>query len=289
MTIGSGTQAAQTPNLRGNGLNYVETRMGSGFNIPFEIKRSGTSLASGQVVAKFGTSFTVRVTTGSLSQARTGDEFNVAGVALTVQFVSALTGTVTVQQLVVNIPFELVDDDQLRDGNDVPTPGQPERDALRRAMQDAYVEVLFDVGDNNGSVPFQRNVPAGNNPNVNTQDWDSSGLNTRDFWVAYILMIFQSDLNEDADPNAEGGPFGRTPPQTDGRGGSLIIYERHFEPGVVNSQAELEDTVVHEVGHVFEDGVPEPISVNARYIPQMIDEIRRTAKPDGRTSREVVR
>jgi len=180
-----------------------------------------------------------------------------------------------------------VDDDRLRDGNDVPMPGQPERDALRAAMREAYVEVLFDVGDNNDIVPFRRNVPAGNDPNVNTQDWDTSGQNAPDFWVAYICMAFQSQWNlRDADPNGERNfsPFGATP--ADGRGGSLIFYERHFE-GTADPQAELRETFVRELGHVFEDKTtPEPITQNAKYVARIIEQIRRTIRPDGRTPRE---
>ncbi|MCS7253848.1 MAG: hypothetical protein NZ781_07500, partial [Armatimonadetes bacterium] len=55
--------------------------------------------------------------------------------------------------------FSLVDDDRLRDGQDVPMPGEREKEALKAAMKEAYVEVLFDVGDNNNFVPFQLNMP----------------------------------------------------------------------------------------------------------------------------------
>jgi hypothetical protein len=51
--------------------------------------------------------------------------------------------------------FTLVDDDKLKDGDDVP---MPDKSTLAAAMKEAFVTVKFDVGDNNTNVPFQLNV-----------------------------------------------------------------------------------------------------------------------------------
>jgi hypothetical protein len=51
--------------------------------------------------------------------------------------------------------FTLVDDDLSIDGADVP---MPDTSTLPGAMAEAYVKVLFDVGDTNDNVPFVLNI-----------------------------------------------------------------------------------------------------------------------------------
>lgn len=97
---------------------------------------------------------------------------------------------------------------------------------------------------------------------------------------AYVEVLYGVSGNNDFvlfQTPKNGSDFGITHLNA---GDSLVFYERYFEPDVADSQAELEDTVVHEVGHVF--GAPEPVSVNANHIPEAIHEIRRTKnQPDG--------
>jgi hypothetical protein len=180
----------------------------------------------------------------------------------------------------------LRDDDSLQDTNDVPMPDTSELDA---AMNQAYVTVLFDVGDDNSHVPFVLNSSSNaNDPEffVNSFDWDSKNANAIPYWVTYILGGFQEAAGDDNDPVTEGWVMGRTSlPQ----GGSIsyleVIRDVSLENGWDPVRKE-QDNVVHEVGHAVGNSAVEPvtrfydpISVYSRYTEAYLRSIRESDKP----------
>jgi hypothetical protein len=243
-----------------------------GFDIPFAIVRSGTTLAQGQVVALAGTTFSVRVTAGNLSQARAGDSFRLPGTPMVIQSINTQStpNTVTVQQLAA-IPFELRDDDTAT------MPHFPDVTQMQASFAVAYVAPVFDLGGTS-TVTFLLNVATGQS--AAAQDWNSREQNTNDYWVAYLLGAFQGDRLRDADPNSErpAATFGVTSPL----GGSLVYFERHRESDVTNPTDEERDTVVHEVAHVF-DNVDvvgsRPTDGRGNLHPETINRIRMAPRP----------
>jgi hypothetical protein len=178
------------------------------------------------------------------------------------------------------------DDDQLHDGQDVPMPDTSE---LPNAMREAYVDVRYDVGDNDTNVPFIPNVAWTNDALVAAQRWNSVGLNATSYWVAYILGAFQSATNMDEDPDSEEGHAGGTPGVNDDRGGSLVFVEqaRDLARQLRKDLLLLEqDVVVHEVGHAFKKHT-EPVTLfpsggPVRYIEDYLLAIRTVDKPGSR-------
>ncbi len=176
------------------------------------------------------------------------------------------------------------DDDQLRDGQDVPMPDTSE---LGNAMAEACVQVLEDVGDGNDAVPFHLNLET-RAERVRARDWDSQAHNSAGFWVACVLGAFQHEKAADNDPASESAIFGVTLlPE----GGSLVFEETIRDvAGERNWDAivALQDTVVHEVARAvgkilgddppitrWEEGVP------SRYTEPTFRAIRATSKPAG--------
>jgi hypothetical protein len=286
ITIGSGAQATPTRNLRGNGATYVETVTGSGFNIPFVIRRAGATQASGQVIALAGTVFTV---TGNLSRARAGDEFSVTGVSMVVQSVNTQNNTVTVQQL-MNIPFELVDDDAATYPFNVDTFLMQDQDSSAlNLFAPAYIRPTYDLGAGAKQAGFNRNIET-------TQELTNQLNAGRDFtssdgyWVVYLQGSFQDVTTADDDPNSEittGVVAGVTLSlKYDGS----LIYTEAIRDVEINQQfgtnAYLRKTVVHEVGHQFgldhpeggimQQGFPVP---NLNFTPVSLDKLRRVNHP----------
>jgi len=176
------------------------------------------------------------------------------------------------------------DDDYLRDGQDVP---MPDTSQLGDAMTEAYVRVLFDVGDNNGDVAFKLNVENAAERRA-ARDWDSAPQNSAPFWVAYVLGAFQGESGTDNDPDAEDPAItGRT---CNPDGGSLIylevIKDCSREPPPFDATAKEQDTVVHEVGHAVGRSVVEPVTrwtegIPSRYREEYLKSIRSAEKPWG--------
>lgn len=179
--------------------------------------------------------------------------------------------------------FKLVDDDELRDGQDVP---MPDTSKLANAMREAYVQVLFYVGDNNDNVPFILNVAYFEEDVRDAQDWDSVGFNSADFWVTYILGACQGKREGDNDPDDE--TF-LTLGVTSRYGGSLIFIETikdYSREEGLNAAKEEQGTVVHEVGHAVARSSQEPVTLfdqdqnlPIRYTSEYIALIRTTTMP----------
>lgn len=190
--------------------------------------------------------------------------------------------------------FTLIDDDLLKDGDDVP---MPDMSTLQAAMNEAYVSVLLDLADPNEFVPFVLNVTDGEldgfaqfNQILNN-DWTSRAWNSDNFWVAYLLGAFQEgkdwDMDPDVGPGAEQGTVGRTGPN----GGCFIYLETNRDGAVkegVNVAVYEQDTVVHELGHAVtrERGVhpvtggdSTPRGNFSRYTEAYLARIRATDKP----------
>jgi hypothetical protein len=257
ITIGSGPQARPTPNLRGNGADYVETRTTSaGFIIPFAIVRSGTALAEGQVVALAGTTFSVRVTAGSLGQARAADSFRLPGVSMTVQSINTQNNTVTVQQL-VDIPFELRDDDMATYPFNVNTSlMQYSDDPNLNRFAPAYVRPVYDLTGSR-EAPFNRNIVA--DPPNEARDQLTAGRDStsrNDFWTVYIQGAFQEDARRDQDPISETDLIAGWTPDFDYRGALIFVEAIRDAVASVGGGSALQAdiiriTVLHEVGHQF--------------------------------------
>lgn len=180
----------------------------------------------------------------------------------------------------------LVDDDHLKDGMDVPMPDTSE---LAAAMEEAFVSVLYDVGDNNDLVDFDLNVE--DEEHQGAADWDSMGRNSRTYWVAYLLGAHQGPVENDYDPDGE--PDSHNGSNNKISGGSLIYKETIYDK--FGSQAVLKerDTVVHELGHAVGDYSAEdnPTTTNvhegptrwpdvpSRYSDAYLNAIRSNEKP----------
>lgn len=153
---------------------------------------------------------------------------------------------------------------------------------MELAYKPAYVVPVYDVGDNNMSVPFVLNVAADDGTIILAQDWDSKSLNTPNYWVSYLLESFQGQAaNEDHDPNSELGTLGITPSFA---GGCLIFLDIHQgHEGVSNSQFEEQVTVVHETGHAVGNSGAHPVTGNddhdAIFVANYLAHIRSSPRP----------
>jgi hypothetical protein len=172
---------------------------------------------------------------------------------------------------------ELSDDDHLTNGQDVP---MPDTSQLYAAMQEAFVEVAFDVGDSNDNTPFKANLNSVIPDMHDVRGWDSVTLNAVPYWVAYVLGAFQGPYANDNDPESETDVILG---ETDSTAGGCYIYiESIYDTG--DSQA---DTVVHEVGHaVGNDCWTEPVTLRDQgqpcvYTDEYLDKIRSSRKPLG--------
>jgi hypothetical protein len=257
-------------------VNYVEKPAGNGIVVPFTISKSGVKGTVSGVVWRLDPAtrtFSLSITNGTLTTAYVGGQIEVAGVMMTIQSVNTQNNTVVVQPL-VNIPFELVDDDTAT------MPHVPDTTQMQPSFAVAYVEPVFDGGgniaNNTITVPFKLNVPV--NQSVTVQMWNSKGNNSDNYWVAYILTAYQRSVLDDRDPNSEAGTFGVT---ADPSGGSLIFLERHFENDIINRTLEEQDTVNHEVSHVFGSvDIPgEPTDGRGNFTPKTLDLIRKRIRP----------
>ncbi len=163
-----------------------------------------------------------------------GDNFTV-----TVRFYAGPGGP----ELPAEGPFILLDDDTVVDGMDVPMPDTSE---LRNAMAEAYVEVLYDVGDANGATVFQANL-ASDSHFLAARDWDSQASNYDEFWVTYLLGGYQGPFPYDNDADSETPLYGWISPF----GGAVVfletIQDASQERGLDNL-AFRRDRVVADVG-----------------------------------------
>lgn len=176
-------------------------------------------------------------------------------------------------------------------------------------MAEAYVKVLFDVGDSNDNVPFQLNIPTAGTVmtegvthqqfyDIIAANWTSRSFNATNFWVAYLLGAFQESVGTDHDPGSEDTIVGGTPRRqgfTQPGGGCFIFIESNADAArdipVVTRAVYEQDTVVHEIGHAvgarFTHPVTgadsDPVGAYSRYTPVYINSIRSSEKPLSRS------
>jgi hypothetical protein len=268
--IGTNSPPALTFGILGNGSTYFRAQTNQSFNIPFTLV-NGTNAAVGQVwgMDNTGINTLFSMSTSLTAQAFSGGTMVVAGQAFGVLANSG--NTVALSNANATLAFAAVDDDD----NSV-LPHLPDTSDLGRAFSAAYVSVLInDVGVSSTNLPFVRNLET-SAARLNARQWESAALHSADFWVAYVLGVFQHATQTDGDPDTElsPAPFGTTFAV---QGGSFVYVQRHYEPGVTNRLAEERDTVNHEVSHLFGsiDGTGEPTDTHGNFSPLTIDFIRR--------------
>ncbi|MEK6674438.1 MAG: hypothetical protein AABZ47_02150 [Planctomycetota bacterium] len=183
--------------------------------------------------------------------------------------VAANGGVFQLTTSALNIPCTLKDDD-----DNTLLPKAPDTSAMAPAYQPAYVVPVYDVGDNNMSVPFVLNVPNGGT--VAAQDWDSKSLNSNDFWVAYVLEAFQRAFDRDRDPDTEVVTLGVT---ANPDGGSLSFIEA-IRDGTSNPVVREQNNIVHETGHAVGRSGDEPVTDEAsNFNANYLEHIRSAARP----------
>jgi hypothetical protein len=190
-------------------------------------------------------------------------------------------GTIPVQ----GDPILLEDDDFLdfAELDDVP---MPNTDTLGTALSRAFIQTLYDVGDHDTNVPFILNLGTDDDSLVAAQRWNSAADCSANYWTGYVLGAFQPDTSEDGDPDSEDGLEGIVP--ADGRGGAVIFTETTWDDARwfnVDRTVYEQDTVVHEVGHLFGGG--EPVTrydegLPSVYTDKYLAQIRSAPKPDSR-------
>jgi len=172
--------------------------------------------------------------------------------------------------------------------------------ALEPALIDGYVRVMYDLPGQD-DVPFVLNIEDTNAAKVAVQRWDSVGLNSDTYWVAYVLGAFQPARGGLIDPDiADGDPnteiedpdwiaTGQVP--TNHQGGALIYLETNRDVAQFAGHDVLVEeaaTVVHEVGHLFKS-LEEPVLLHDEdptkpiaYTESYLWVIRRVDKPASR-------
>jgi hypothetical protein len=123
----------------------------------------------------------------------------------------------------------------------------------------AYVCPVFDVGDNNDTVPFTLNSPLSGDGRIATYDFDAAATERElNFWTVYLLGAYQPDTDRDLDPDDDkGGALGAVD-SIRGVGASIYLesiadYNRRASFPTCSEQV----TVAHELGHLFGGTHPE--------------------------------
>ncbi len=248
---GSGTPGeTQTSSLLGNGDDYV--RKVAGIDVPALLSKTGQSDVSGKVIAWSGTTFTLSVSSGTLSTNYIGGSLNVAGVSATVSAVSTNGGVNTVTVTAApTIPFSLYDDDTAAHPYEPNITLMQSSDAVTQNLfAVAFVRPNYDLGPGTNIAPFMRNVEGGASFGVQI-DAGRDATSIPRFWTVYIQGTFQGENLFDKDPNIESSGFGRS--FLSARGGAVFVetigefeLSQSLSPGTVQRK-----TMVHEVGHQF--------------------------------------
>jgi hypothetical protein len=188
--------------------------------------------------------------------------------------------TVTLANATVLLPpfgtnFTLVDDDNFDlgpgpyngdDGEDIPQPNttriQDSDNPNDNLFAPAYVRPIYDIPDNNGSVPFVLNTQSESGQGIRaTFDFDNvASEDDDDFWTAYVLNSYQCDPRGDTDPLAEQNTNFVALAVTDalnGQGSALFLEMFAEYDGVLTPIDRPPYTVGHEFGHLFGSDHPD--------------------------------
>ena len=175
--------------------------------------------------------------------------------------------------------FVLYDDDDMDDndvgvlkgdeGDDVPMPDkrrltENSDDPSLNVLVPAYIRPVYDIGDNNNSVPFSANVENQDVTNLfNGYFNQSSTHNNTDFWTVYSLGGYQYSTARDGDPRAffSNGSiqtvYGISDvPERARTGRGLVLFteegrDTEYPTGWTDPPISRAYTVAHEVGHLF--------------------------------------
>ena len=286
-TLWVGKAKVPTFPLKGNGQDYVRGP-GSGIDVPFILQPGPSPSPStgpppstlvGWVQRFEGTVFDLEVAGNDLpGSAYANGTLNVAGTEMKVARVVDTPNAVVEVTQALPIPFELVDDDDM----DL-LPQRPNLDTTITAFEKAYVLAVDDGGGNpswnSDSVPFQLNLPPGDQAILDTlNDHRQSTEESASFWVVYVLSGFQyvpwaksgdpKELDKgDEDPlNSEAGVTGFTLWEPGGgptvaadsvaTGGEASIFFVETERDVYSQDPSTvsrdhAENVAHEIGHQF--------------------------------------
>jgi hypothetical protein len=230
--------------------------------------------------------------------------FNVLGNA------AGPNATVTVQNDAAgappsNVPFDLHDDD-----DDAILPRLPDLDLVQdndnpkqNLLVWAYVRPTNDGGGgktDERDFPFDLNTSdkEATDPNYYAPRHQSIGANDEDYWVVYLLSIFQGPLLKDFDPNQQLGFLGLCVLPGNPCGNLSIFYVEQYREwcGGLNPQAGvrsgLQATVVHEIGHslggihsdggIMASGTQACLKNSLQFTDITLNRIRSTSKPGAR-------
>lgn len=256
-TVGTTGNQTTSVDIDGNGTAYIEKTDGNGVEIPAEVSKPGGRTITGKVIALTGTVFQLGSLSGSLGSKLVGGTLKVAGVSMTVSAINSATASVTVSAL-VDIPFELVDDDLTT------MPNFSDTSLMEAKYKPAYILPIFDGGgaatNNKNNVAFKLNCLSDTTPQIDAQlrvanAMESDGNRADDFWVVYLLAAYQSIAfttatnprtdNDSDDESALGGV-------TSGNLiGSLIFLEDLRDEEHEMTIVETAATVAHESAHQF--------------------------------------
>lgn len=272
---------AQTSALLGNGDTFVQKD--SGISIPAVVTKSGQPSVSGTVISWSGLTFTLNVTSGTLSTDYNGGTLNVAGITKTISTVSG-SSVVNVTSSPI-IPIELNDDDGASH------PYQPDVSLMQESdstsqniFAAAYIRPAYDIGSGANTGPFKRNIENANAEAQLTAGRDSTSYPR--FWTVYVQSAFQGRIDQDTDPNSEGTHLGRTPNLDSS--GALVFVEaiRDYESNKgLTAGLVLRKVTTHETGHEFgldhednsimQQGYPVPLL----FAPRHLNDIRTRPNP----------
>lgn len=193
------------------------------------------------------------------------------------------------------------------EGEDIPAPALTKLQAgsagdspANNLFAPAYIRPVYDVGDNNNSVPFAANV-ADNTAAAKRAlyDFDQRGSEADvDFWTVYVLNAYQYTLEEDFDPNFEQlniaivDNSGQVDAQgslvRDGQG--VLLFVEQLREGVTQrlNGAPVSEFALspyhdpHEIGHLFgarhSDGGLMGLT-SGSFTPGSLNKIRSTPHP----------
>jgi hypothetical protein len=272
VTIGSST----TTDLLGNGNDFLETKSGQRFMIPFAITACTTcAVVSGHIVA-YSRAITIGDSVYTVSANLTPHAFDGGTLAVAGQnfnVVSNGVNTVNILQI-GELPFSNLHDDDL--DNRLPY-SNPSLSWLTTVMADAYVQVVNDGGgninNNKATVPFVLNVEDltllyATIPS-SAGAFESRPNRANDFWVVWLCSAYQpfttpeagyldpGDVRADSDPNSESPLIAITtlPDWTLPPGGALLFMETFYDRGTnaYGTAANILEPqlIAHELGHTF--------------------------------------
>ena len=158
-----------------------------------------------------------------------------------------------------NVPFDLHDDDQDNVLPRLPDLGwmQDSDTPQQNLFAMAYIRPLDDGGGNRANnqqnIAFRANIP--DTQAIAQANQGRQSNNANDFWVSYVQITFQGEVDEDSDPNTEFPTYGLCRECLRGTQNGALIYLEAIRDGTqiagINQLDIERGVVVHEIGHQF--------------------------------------